>query len=341
MIDLRSDTVTKPTDKMRDAAATAEVGDDIYGGDPTVSELERSVADTLGMDDALYVPSGTMGNQIASRVHTVRGDEVIVDVESHMYKWEVGGLAQLSQLHVRTVDCGPRGAPSPAKVRATHRDANLQCPGTGLLALENTHNSRGGLAIAPSTIASAAEAASELGIPVHLDGARLFNAAVAQGVEVDEFADHVDSVLVSLSKGLGAPVGSAVAGSTEFVREAERVRQLLGGGMRQAGVIAGPALVALRNRAHLSTDHQNAADLAAGLDKLRGLSTNDPETNIVLLNTTETSLTAATFAERLSQHDVGVTVFGDETVRLVTHKNVSRDDIDATVRAAETVLDAA
>jgi threonine aldolase len=210
-----------------------------------------------------------------------------------------------------------------------------------LLALENTHNSRGGLAIAPSSIVSAARAASELGVPVHLDGARLFNAAVAQGVDVAEFTDAVDSVLVCLSKGLGAPVGSVVAGSTEFVREAERVRQLFGGGMRQAGVIAGPALVALRNRTHLSTDHRNATELAAGLDGLRGLSTKDPETNIVLLDTTGTNLTAATFAERLNQHGVGVTVFGDETVRFVTHKNISEEDIDTVVRAAKTVLAAA
>lgn len=326
---------------MRDAAATADVGDDIYGGDPTVGELERSVADTLGMDDALYVPSGTMGNQIASRVHTERGDEAIVDVESHLYKWEVGGLAQLSQLHVRTVDGSPRGVPSPAQVKEAYRDADLQSPGTGLLTLENTHNSRGGLAISPSTIASTARAASELGIPVHLDGARLFNAAVARGIDAAEFTNHVDSVLVCLSKGLGAPVGSVVAGSTEFVREAEQVRQLFGGGMRQAGVIAGPALVALRNRTHLSADHRNATELAAGLDGLGGVSANDPETNIVLLDTAETSLTAATFAERLNQHGVGVTVFGDETVRFVTHRDITEEDIDVAVRAADTILTAA
>ncbi|MFB6199182.1 MAG: low specificity L-threonine aldolase, partial [Halobacteriaceae archaeon] len=211
MIDLRSDTVTLPSDRMREAAATSEVGDDVYHEDPTVNELEAKAANLVGMEDALFVPTGTMGNQVGVRTHTERGEEVIVERKSHVYKWEVGGLAQLSSLQVRTVDAGDRAVPTPNQVRSAYVQEDIHRPGTGLLCLENTHNSRGGIAISPDKIKEAADAASERSVPVHLDGARLPNAAVAKDVTMKKLAAPVDSVMFCLSKGLGAPVGSILA----------------------------------------------------------------------------------------------------------------------------------
>ncbi|MFC6730145.1 threonine aldolase family protein, partial [Natronoarchaeum mannanilyticum] len=237
MIDLRSDTVTTPSDEMRRAARDAEVGDDVYGEDPSVNELERRAAEIVGTEAALYVPTGTMGNQIVARVHAERGQEVLVERESHIYKWELGGLSQHAQLQVRTLDGGDRGVPTPAQIRAEHVEEDLHRPGTGLLTLENTHNAKGGVAIAPERIDAAAEAARDLDVPVHLDGARLFNAATHHDVPAERFVESVDSVMFCLSKGLGAPVGSMLAGDEKFIERARRTRKLLGGGMRQAGLI--------------------------------------------------------------------------------------------------------
>ena len=338
MIDLRSDTVTRPSQEMREAAAAAAVGDDVLGDDPTVNELESVAADVAGTEDALFVPSGTMGNQIAARVHTERGQEVIVERESHVYKYEVGGFAEHSALQIRTVDGGPRGLPSPEQVREAYVEGNLHRPQTGLLTLENTHNSKGGIAIAPDALAETARAAHDLGVPVHLDGARLFNAATAHDVEITEYTAHVDSVMFCLSKGLGAPVGSILAGPESFIEDALRVRKLLGGGMRQAGMIAAPGLLAIRNRDHLATDHENAARLAAGLDDLAGLSVAEPETNIVLVDTTEAGLTAAAFLETAEAAGVGGSEFGEYVARFVTHWDVDEGDVEAAVDRIESAL---
>ncbi|PSP49830.1 low specificity L-threonine aldolase, partial [Halobacteriales archaeon QH_7_69_31] len=271
MIDLRSDTVTHPSAEMRAAAAEADVGDDVYGEDPSVNDLEARFADLVGTEAALFVPTGTMGNQIAARVHTERGQEAIVERESHVYKWEVGGLAQHADLQVRTVDGGDRGVVTPEAVAEGYVEADAHRPGTGLVCLENTHNSRGGTAIAADRIDAACEAAHDRDVPVHLDGARLFNAAAALDVDAARLARAPDSVMCCLSKGLGAPVGSMLAGSEAFVASARRVRKLLGGGMRQAGIIAAPGLLAVSNRDRLQADHDNARRLAAGLDELAGL----------------------------------------------------------------------
>ncbi|MFB6095390.1 MAG: low specificity L-threonine aldolase [Halodesulfurarchaeum sp.] len=338
MIDLRSDTVTRPSREMRDAAAAAEVGDDVYREDPSVNELERVAAETVGMEAALFVPSGTMGNQVAARTHTDRGQEAIVERESHVFKWEVGGFAQHGQLQVRALDGGPRGIPEPDAIHEASVEEDLHRPGTGLLALENTHNSKGGVAIEPAKIEAAAEAAHDLGVPVHLDGARIFNAATAYDVPVTAFTDPVDSVMFCLSKGLGAPVGSILAGPESFIEEARRVRKLLGGGMRQAGVIAAPGLIAIRNREHLATDHENAARLAEGLAGIDGLAVQEPETNILLVNTEGASLTAEEFAERAEAEGVLATTFGEYTVRFVTHWDVDERDIEGAVSLIESAL---
>ena len=340
MIDLRSDTVTKPDQTMRDAALSAEVGDDVYGEDPTVNDLEARAADRLGMEAALFVPTGTMGNQIAASVHTEPGQEVLADRQSHVVKYELGGFAQLAGLQVRMLDADPRGVPTPDQVDASYVAEDLHRPGTGLLCLENTHNARGGLAIAPETIAAAADAAHEHDVPVHLDGARLFNAATALEVEASDLVDPVDSVMFCLSKGLGAPVGSMLAGSEEFIERARRTRKLLGGGMRQAGIIAAPGLQALENVADLETDHEHARLLADGLAEISGFDVQEPETNIVIVDVAGTGLETETVLERLEERNVLATPFGPTTIRCCTHRDLSRDDIETALEAVRDAFDA-
>jgi threonine aldolase len=341
VIDLRSDTVTRPDEEMRTAASEAAVGDDVYSEDPTINELEATVAQRLGFEAALFVPTGTMGNQVAVRTHTDRGQEVLVERESHVYKWELGGLAQLSGLQVRTLDGGERGVPTPTQVADGYVEEDIHRPGTGLLTLENTHNSRGGIAIEPEVIDAAATAAHDLELPIHLDGARLFNAAVAHDVDASRFTRHVDSAMVCLSKGLGAPVGSVLAGSESFIERARRNRKLFGGGMRQAGMVGAPGLLALENVERLADDHRRAQQLAAGLDELPGLSVPTPETNIVLVDTTETGLAAPEFLDRCAEAGVRGTKFGEWTARFCTHLDVDDEDIEQAIDTIEQALDAA
>ena len=338
MIDLRSDTVTTPSEEMRAAAADAEVGDDVYGEDPTVNELEARAAEAVGKEAAMYVPTGTMGNQIAARVHTDRGQEALVDAKSHVYKYELGGFAQHSQLQVRTYDGGANGAPTPEQVRDGFVAESLHQAGTGLLCLENTHNVRGGVPVPADEVEAAAAAAHDLGVPVHLDGARLFNAVTALDADAPELLAPVDSVMFCLSKGLGAPVGSMLAGSEAFVEQARRVRKLMGGGMRQAGIIAAPGLEALANRDRLHVDHERATRLAAALDDLDGLSVAAPETNIVLVDTTGTGETAAALLERCEREGVRGSEFGGHTIRFCTHLDVDDADVEDAVAAVERAL---
>jgi threonine aldolase len=332
MIDLRSDTVTRPSDAMREAASAADVGDDVYREDPTVEKLQDRTAELLGAEAALFVPSGTMGNQIAARVHTDRGQEVLCERESHIYKWELAGLAQHAGVQPRTVDGSDRGLVTPEAIREGYVEASGHRPGTGLLAVENTHNSKGGTALSPEAIAAAADAATDLGVSVHLDGARLFNAATAHDVPASEFAASVDSVMCCLSKGLGAPVGSMLAGSEGFVERARRVRKLLGGGMRQAGMIAAPGLRALENRHRLAKDHRRADRLAEGIGRIDGLSVQPPETNIVLV---ETDRSAESFLADCEGEGVLGVPFDDRVVRFVTHWDVDDGDVDRAIEAIE------
>jgi threonine aldolase len=332
MIDLRSDTVTRPSDAMREAARDAPVGDDVYREDPTVNRLQDRVADVLGTEAALLVPSGTMGNQVAARVHTERGQEVLCERKSHIYKWELAGLAQHAEVQPRTIDGGDRGVPTPDQVREGYVAADGHRPGTGLLTLENTHNSKGGVAIAPERVAAAATAAHERDVPVHLDGARLFNAAAANGVPASALVEPVDTVMCCLSKGLGAPIGSVLAGPEPFVEDARRVRKLLGGGMRQAGMLAAPGLEALESRERLTEDHRRATRLAEGLSRVEGLSAEEPETNIVLV---ETDRPAEAFLEGCEAAGLLGGAFDDHLVRFCTHRDVDDEDIDEAVAAAE------
>ena len=338
MIDLRSDTVTTPDEEMREAAAESPVGDDVYGEDPTVNELESRAADLVGTEAALFVPTGTMGNQIAARVHTDRGQEVLADRENHVVKYELGGLAEHAALQVRMLDAGPRGVPGPEAIETAYVEEDLHRPGTGLLCLENTHNARGGVAASPDRIEAAAETAHDLSVPVHLDGARVFNAATALDVPVTDLVDPVDSVMFCLSKGLGAPIGSMLAGREAFVERAHRTRKLFGGGMRQVGVIAGPGLCALENVDDLATDHENARVLAAGLDAETPLSVETPETNIVLAEVTETGLDVETVLETLADAGVLATPFGQTTIRFCTHRDVTRADVETAVERVSGAL---
>ena len=336
MIDLRSDTVTRPSTEMRNDARDAAVGDDVYGEDPTVNELEKRAAEVVGKEAAMFVPTGTMGNQAAVRTHTDRGEEVLIERESHVYKWEVAGLAQLSGVQPRTIDGGDRGVITPEAIEDGYVAEDLHRPGTGLLCVENTHNSKGGTAISPERIDAAAETAHDLGFPVHVDGARVMNAAIALDVSPARLVSAADSVMFCLSKGLGAPVGSVLAGSEEFIERARRHRKLFGGGMRQAGIVAAPGLRALDNRNRLAEDHEHARELAAGLDSIPSLSVHEPETNIVLV---ETEVPAADFLSRAAEVDVLGVPFGEHVVRFCTHLDVSRADVDTAVDRLATELE--
>ncbi|MES3161495.1 MAG: GntG family PLP-dependent aldolase [Halorubrum sp.] len=338
-IDLRSDTVTRPSTTMREAARDADVGDDVYRDDPTVARLEAAAATAVGTEAALYVPSGTMANQIAVHVHTEPGQELVLEQESHIYRWELAGAAKLSGVQTRTVDAGERCVPTPEAVEDALVTESLHRPGTGLLALENTHNYRGGIAVPVDRIAAAAGAAHDVDVPVHLDGARLFNAAVALDVDASEIVDPVDSVTVCLSKGLGAPVGSILAGDEAFVEAARRVRKLFGGGMRQAGMIAAPGLLALDNVDRLTEDHANASRLAAGLDELPGVTAPDPDTNIVVAHTDAAGIPASDLVDACSDAGVGCVEFDEFTTRFTTHLDVDTAAVDAAIDRIGGVVD--
>ena len=339
VIDLRSDTVTSPSPAMRDAARDADVGDDVYRDDPTVNELERRAAAAVGTEAALYVPSGTMANQIAVHVHTDPGQELLLERESHIYRWELAGAAKLSGVQTRTIDAGERCVPTPESVAEELVAEDLHRPGTGLLSLENTHNYRGGVAVPVEEIAAAAAPARDAGVPVHLDGARVFNAAVALGVDASDIVDQVDSVTFCLSKGLGAPVGSILAGDDGFVEEARRVRKLFGGGMRQAGMIAAPGLLALENVDRLADDHANAERLAAGLDALDGVDAPAPDTNIVVAHTEAAGVEAADLVAACEAVGVGCVEFDDYTTRFTTHLDVDGDDVTEAIERIGAVVD--
>lgn len=335
MIDLRSDTVTTPDEAMREAMATATVGDDVYGEDPTVNRLEARVSDVLGTEAALFCPSGTMANQIALDVWADPGDELVLEQDAHIYRYEVGGAARLSGLQTRPIDGGPRGVLTPDAVAEAMRTEALHVAGTGLLALENTHNRLGGRVHSAGVIADAAAVARDHDVPVHLDGARLWNASAATGDPPSRFVDEVDSVMVSLSKGLGAPVGSMLAGDASFIDAARRTRKAFGGGMRQAGVLAAAGLLALEHRGDLTRDHRLAQRLAAGLAELPGVDVIEPESNIVLLQLRD--VTAAEWLEAAKAHGVGGSAMGGHTVRFVTHRDVDESAVDEALETLQTV----
>ncbi len=342
IIDLRSDTVTVPTPEMRRAMFEAEVGDDVYGEDPTVNRLEAEAAAMLGKEAALFVPTGTQGNQVAILTHTRRGDEVIVESESHVFFYEVGGIAALAGCQTRPVP-GVRGAMDPDQVEAAIRADNVHFPRTGLVCVENTHNRSGGCILPVENIRAVAEVAHRHGVPVHMDGARVFNAAVALNMPVAEVVAPVDSVMFCLTKGLGAPVGSVLVGSQEFIAEARRNRKLLGGGMRQVGILAAAGLVALHTMVdRLAEDHANARRLAEGLARIPGLTVEmeTVQTNMVMFDILDLRWDAAALSGAMQRAGVLSNAVGKRRIRLVTHKDVAADDIPDALDRIEQVFKA-
>lgn len=340
MIDLRSDTVTKPTPRMRAAMADAEVGDDVIDVDPTVDRLQRMTAEILGKEAALFMPSGTMTNQVAVRLHCRPGDELLCETGSHVYHYEQGGFAQLSGIVARTID-GQFGVLQPQQFLGQVRPDNEHLVRTRLVCLENTHNRGAGRVQPYDAVAGICRWAHDNGLRCHLDGARLFNAVVASGISADRWAEHFDTVSVCFSKGLGAPIGSALAGNRDLIQTARRHRKLFGGGMRQAGIIAAGALHALQHhRARLAEDHENARILAAAIGRSEGLALRPPvvDTNIVIFEVDPALGTAGQMAAALKSRNVWMLAIDRQLVRAVTHLDVSTEQ---TRRAAEVIVQVA
>jgi threonine aldolase len=335
-IDLRSDTVTQPTPEMRAAMASAEVGDDVFGEDPTVNRLEALSAERLGKEAGLFVPSGTMGNLAAVLTHCTRGDEVILGDLSHTFLYEAGGVAALGGVHPRPVSNAPDGTLGLEAVEAAIRADDVHFPTSRLICLENTHNRCGGAALDVEYTRRVAEIARRHGLGLHIDGARIFNAAAALGVSAAALADEADSVTFCLSKALCAPVGSVVCGSAEFVARARRIRKQLGGGMRQAGILAAAGIVALDTMVdRLTQDHDRARRLADGLAQIPGLRLDPgtPKTNMVYLTLSEQAPDALQVKERLAAHGVRVQPRDARRFRLVLHYWVDDEGVDRTIAA--------
>lgn len=334
-IDLRSDTVTHPTPEMRDAMYRAEVGDDGYGEDPTVNRLEALAAERLGKEAAVFVSSGTMGNLVALLAHCGRGDEMIVGDQSHIFWYEMGGISSLGGVHVRTVANQPDGSLDLDDLRAAIRPESPKFPHTRVVCVENTQNRCGGAVLSPEYTSEVAQIARGAGAKVHLDGARVFNAAVALGISPATVAQDADSVQFCLSKGLCAPVGSLICGDAPFIKEARRWRQAVGGSMRQAGVIAAAGIVGLERMVdRLAEDHENARVLAEGLAAIPGLQV-DPravQTNIVLMR--PTAMDAGAYQQRMAAEGVLASNYWGGLLRMVTHHGIERDDIDYAIEVA-------
>ncbi len=341
-IDLRSDTVTLPTPQMREAMARAEVGDDVFHEDPTVNRLEEMAAERMDKPAALFVASGTMANLVAFLTHCGRGDEVILGDKAHTFVNEVGGIAALGGIQPHTISNQPDGTLALDALRGAIRGDNVHWPRTRLIALENTHNACNGAPLSPAFHASVAEIARAQSLKVHTDGARIFNAAVALGVPATELARHTDTISFCLSKGLAAPVGSLLCGPRDFIAEARRQRKMVGGGMRQAGILAAAGIVALETMIdRLAEDHANAKYLAECLADVPGIRL-DPaviKTNILFFDIDSNALTAPQLAERLAREGVLVQVANAKRMRAVTHYGIERADVQAAFAALRRALE--
>ncbi|MEP6788054.1 MAG: GntG family PLP-dependent aldolase [Acidobacteriota bacterium] len=342
MTDLRSDTVTKPSEKMRAAMAAAEVGDDVFGDDPTVNRLQERAAEVFEKEAALWVPTGCMGNEIAVKVHTNPGQEIVTEDRGHILNFELGAAAVISGVTIRAVKSADGSGHltwdeiAPAiKLNTPYYQAT-----TALVCLENTHNFAGGSVMTATSCAEVCEKTHALGLPVHMDGARIFNASVALGESVADLTRHCDSVMVTLSKGLGAPAGSILLGKRDFIEEARIWRKRLGGGMRQIGILAAAGLIALEEGPkRLHEDHENARALAQGIANIDGLAIDVEKvvTNIVIFDITATGKTSAEIVAALKENNILAVGFGD-VIRMVTHLDVSSDDITKTLRVLESVI---
>ena len=339
VIDLRSDTVTLPTEEMLEAIRTAELGDDVYGEDPTVNRLEELAAKKMGKEAALLVTSGTQANLVSVMSQTERGDEIVLEAEAHLYYYEVGAFSALGGLVPRLV-AGHMGVMTPQEIEAALRPPNIHFPPTSLICVENTHNRAGGTVWSPSQMRAVYDFAKTRGLNIHLDGARIFNAAIAQNIDVREFTRYVDSLMFCLSKGLSAPIGSLVVGSREFVDCARRIRKMLGGGMRQAGIIAAAGIVAIEKMVdRLKDDHENAKLLAKGLSKIDGitLDLDHVQTNIVFYDVNSLQIGANEWVARIGELGVKAGAVDGRRVRMVTHRGIEKEDIEYSLEVAEKV----
>ena len=340
VIDLRSDTVTKPTEEMRQAMYRAEVGDDVYRDDPTVNRLEELAAREMGKEAALFVASGTMANQVAVMTHSKRGDEIILGEKSHIYVNEVGGIAYLAGVQAALVT-EVEGVMDARVVEQKIRPENIHYPNTSLICVENTHNMAGGRVVPLAAMKEIHDVGKRHGIPVHLDGARIYNAAAYLGVEAKEIAKYCDSVNVCLSKGLCAPVGSVLAGSREFIERARKFRKMLGGGMRQAGILAAAGIVAIEKMSkRLKEDHENALLLAKGLNSLEGVSVDVDrvQTNLIMVDFAGTGLNGMQVAERLKQNGILINGSSSPVVRFAVHYYITPDDVKRTVEVVSKII---
>ena len=341
IIDLRSDTVTLPTPAMREAIYRAELGDDVFGEDPTVNRLEKMAAERVGKEAALFVASGTMGNLVCVLTHCARGEEAILGNQSHTFLYEAGGMSALGGIHPHTIRNQTDGTMRLEDIKAAIRDDSAHFPRTRLICLENTHNRCYGAALTPEYTDAVVTMAKKRGLLVHLDGARVFNAAVALGIDVRKLTRGADSLSFCLSKGLSAPVGSVVCGSSEFIAEARRTRKVLGGGMRQAGIIAAAGIVALQQMVdRIAEDHKNARRLAEGIARIHGLSI-DPErvqTNIIYFEVATDRLTADKLVTELSKRGIKILCVGPSRLRMVTHYGISSEDVDLALAALDEVM---
>jgi threonine aldolase len=343
MIDLRSDTVTKPTPAMRKAMAEAEVGDDVYSEDPTVIRLQEKAVGMFGKEAALFMPTGSMGNQVAVKLHTNQGDELIIEERGHIFNYEMGTPSVVAGVLIRPVrSANPNGILKWSDIEpALHiNQPYYACP-TGLLCLENSHNLAGGTVMTAEQCEELCFQAHEAGIPVHLDGARIFNASAATGQTVAALSKHTDSVQFCLSKGLGAPVGSILLGTKDFIEEAKTWRKRFGGGMRQVGILAAAGLVALEESPpKIEQDHKNATRLAEGVANLKGVKIDleTVQTNIVIFDVSEAELTSNEICDKLKDEGILAIPFGKQ-IRMVTHYDVSGEDIEETLSKLKQIWD--
>jgi threonine aldolase len=339
-IDLRSDTVTLPTEEMLEAIRHAELGDDVYGEDPTVNHLEEMAAKKMGKEAAMLVPSGTMANLVSVMSNTKRGDSAILEADSHIYWYELGGISAIAGVLPLPV-MGILGVMDPLDVEAAIRPRGLHSARTTLVCIEDTHNRAGGTIVTPAQIEAVSRVAKEHRLRLYMDGARILNAAVALKVDVQQFTRHVDNLMFCLSKGLSCPIGSIVVGTEEHIHRARRVRKILGGGMRQAGIIAAPGIIALEKMIdRLEDDHRNARLLARGLTKMDGVKVDmkTVQTNMVMFDVDGLGVGADVFVKKLKEHGVLAGNLSKTRIRMVTHRGIEDEDIEKVLTAVEETI---